>query len=227
MAGEPPIDDASRFGDVETWVFDMDNTLYPAGLGLMQQINARIAEFIMRELGVDRARAQDVRNRYYRRYGITLTGLARHHGVLPERFLNEVHDIDLSALRPDPALQQALARLGAMPGRRLVVHTNAARVHADRVLSQAGLAGAFDAVYAIEDKDFTPKPRPEAYMRVIDAAAFAPTRAAMIEDTLANLKAPKDLGMGTVWLTGETRQAADAHVDRRIDALAPFLAALT
>lgn len=220
----------ARLRAVETWVFDLDDTLYDARSGLLGQINARMTAYIQRELGVDRARAEDVRGRYWRRYGITLTGLIRHHGVAPGHFLAEVHDLDYAALRPDPALAGALARLAV--GRRLIVHTNGARAHAERVLERLGLSGAFAAVYAIEDKALVPKPQAEAYARVIEADGFAPGRAAMIEDSLANLVEPRRLGMATVWLTAEggrpvPRNADTTHVDHRIDRLVPFLDRLT
>jgi putative hydrolase of the HAD superfamily len=207
------------FSQVETWIFDLDNTLYHPSARLFDQINTRMTGFIMRELGVGRARADELRRVYWQRYGTTLRGLIDDHGVAPERFLDEVHDIDLSALKPDADLATALRRL---PGTR-IVHTNGARAHANRVLAARGLAGAFDAVYAIEDKALVPKPQPDAYRRIIGLSGLDPVRAAMIEDDVRNLEVPKALGMATVWLCHQTGAKAPAFVDRRITGLTRFL----
>lgn len=210
---------------VETWVFDLDNTLYPPSARLFEQIDARMTGFIMRELGLGREAADRLRRDYWRAHGTTLRGLMAHHGTEPGRFLAEVHAIDLSALGPDPALAAALARL---PGRKLV-HTNGARAHAERVLAARGLGAAFEAIFAIEDKDYVPKPEPEAYRRLAAAAGLDPARAAMIEDDARNLEVPKALGMATVWLSHGPQEAAPdaahtpAWVDRRITALTQFL----
>jgi putative hydrolase of the HAD superfamily len=204
---------------VETWIFDLDNTLYPPSARLFDQINARMTRFIMRELGVARAEADRLRRGYWERHGATLRGLVVEHGIDADRFLDEVHAIDLTALTPDADLAEALGRV---PGRR-IIHTNGARAYAARVLAARGLEGRFDAVYAIEDKALMPKPRREAYARIIELAGLDPGRAAMIEDDARNLEVPKALGMATVWLCHDTGRPAPSWVDRRISALTQFL----
>ena len=204
---------------VETWIFDLDNTLYHPSARLFDQINARMTGFIMRELGVSRAEATGLRQRYWQRHGTTLRGLIDNHGIEPARFLDEAHDIDLSALKPDTDLTAAIHRL---PGTR-IVHTNGARSHAARVLAARGLEEVFDAVYAIEDKALVPKPQPDAYDRVIRLSGLEPTRAAMVEDDVRNLEVPKALGMATVWLCHQTGARTPAFVDRRITGLTRFL----
>jgi putative hydrolase of the HAD superfamily len=207
------------FSHVETWIFDLDNTLYHPSARLFDQINARMTSFIMRELGVSRAEATGLRRRYWRRHGTTLRGLIDNHGVDPVHFLDVAHDIDLSALKPDASLAAALHRL---PGRK-IVHTNGARSHATRVLAARGLERVFDAVYAIEDKALVSKPQPDAYHRIIRLSGLDPARAAMVEDDVRNLEVPKALGMATVWLCHQTGARAPAFVDRRITRLARFL----
>ncbi|MEL6317947.1 MAG: pyrimidine 5'-nucleotidase [Pseudomonadota bacterium] len=191
---------------VETWVFDLDNTLYPPEQGVFEEINARMTRFIMDALDAPRAEADALRRRYWGRYGATLKGLMVEHGVSAERFLDYVHDVDLSPLRPAPGLAALIA---ALPGRK-IVHTNGSRAHADRVLARLGVAGAFEARYGIEDSGFTPKPARVAFERVMAAAAAAPERALMIEDDARNLEAPRALGMRTVWIRAETRPAGPA-----------------
>ena len=207
------------FSRIETWIFDLDNTLYHPSARLFDQINTRMTGFIMRELSVGRAEANGLRRRYWERHGTTLRGLIDRHGVDPARFLDQAHDIDLSALRPDPELAAAI---GGLPGAR-IVHTNGARAHASRVLAARGLAGVFDAVYAIEDKDLVPKPQPDAYRRVVALSGLNPARAAMIEDDVRNLEVPKTLGMATVWLCHRAGARAPGFVDRRITGLTRFL----
>ncbi|MEL6767934.1 MAG: pyrimidine 5'-nucleotidase [Pseudomonadota bacterium] len=216
-----PVD----FDAVETWVFDLDNTLYSPHHRLLDKITERMTHFMMRELGIGRPAAERLRNTYFARHGITLTGLIEEHGVDHTHFLEDVHDIDYSSLRPDPALNDAIAGL-ARAGKRLVVHTNGARGHAGRVLERIDLAEAFHAIYAIEDKALVPKPGPDAYARVLAADGFDPEGAAMIEDTVENLRVPKSLGMGTVWVAHEEGAKAPGFVDRRITHLTRFLRTL-
>jgi len=211
------------FDHVETWIFDLDNTLYHPSARLFDQINSRMTGFIMREVGVGRAEADRLRRNYWERHGTTLGGLMEEHGIDAGHFLDEVHAIDLSALTPDKTLSEAIGRL---PGRKLV-HTNGSRAHATRVLAARGLSGAFDGVYAIEDKGLVPKPHRVAYDRIVSLAAVDPQRAAMIEDDARNLEVPKTLGMRTVWLCQETGAKAPAWVDRRIAHLHRFLEGLT
>jgi putative hydrolase of the HAD superfamily len=210
-----------RFADRRAWIFDLDNTLYPASAGLLGRIDARMRAFIMRFLEVDAEEADRLRRHYLERDGITLRGLMRDHGVEAGAFLEETHAIDLAGLSPDPSLVEAIR---ALPGRKLI-HTNAARRHAGRVLAARGLEGVFERVFAIEDKGFVPKPERPAYLHVLREAAIDPAGAVMIEDSSVNLVEPKRLGMGTVWFDHERTRTEHPHVDLRIEALEPFLRA--
>ena len=207
------------FDHIQTWIFDLDNTLYHPSARLFDQINARMTAFIMRELAIGRAQADRLRGAYWRQHGTTLGGLIANHEADPVRFLDEVHDIDLSALKPDAALAAAIARL---PGRR-IIHTNGSRAHAARVLAARGLADAFDAVYAIEDKSLIPKPQAAAYDHVVRCEGFDPARAVMIEDDERNLETPRALGMTTIWLCHRAGARAPDYVNVRITDLAGFL----
>lgn len=233
--GRERVGPAGAIGEVETWIFDLDNTLYPPEARLMDQVDARMTAYIMRELGVDRAEADRIRAEYWLSHGITLRGLVEHHGADPDRFLAETHAIDLSEVAPDPALAAAIRRL---PGRK-IVHTNGARGHAEGVLAAVGLAGAFERVFAIEDKGLIPKPDPRSYAIVIEEARIDPRGAVMIEDTVQNLLEPWRLGMGTVWLDrrdptraqgmppGDRPGALPDYVDLRITDLLGYLGGAT
>ncbi|WP_111428438.1 pyrimidine 5'-nucleotidase [Rhodobacteraceae bacterium DSL-40] len=209
----------AQFSHVETWVFDLDNTLYPPEARLFDQIEQRMTDYVMRELGVDFAHANSLRARYWREHGTTLAGLMTVHGLEPDPYLAEVHDIDLSVIMASPALRDAIV---ALPGRK-VIYTNGSREHARRVTRALGIDGVFDAVYGIEDADYLPKPDETAFARVFGRDGFDTSRAAMFEDDPRNLAVPHALGMRTV-LVGPGEPAP--HIQHHTDDLADFLARL-
>ncbi|MFN3955528.1 MAG: pyrimidine 5'-nucleotidase [Pararhodobacter sp.] len=209
------------FDSVETWVFDLDNTLYPPAVRLFDQIDARMTDFVMRATGLARAPADRLRHQYWLDYGTTLAGLMHHHGVDPVPYLEQVHAIDFSVLSPDPALRRALSRL---PGRR-IVYTNGSAPYAHRVLEARGLTGLFDAVYGVEHADYHPKPQPQAFATVFAADGLDPRRAAMFEDDPRNLRVPHDLGMRTVHVAPcPLPPSKAAHIHYHTDDLSGFLA---
>jgi putative hydrolase of the HAD superfamily len=208
-----------RFTHVEAWVFDLDNTLYPAEIRLFDQIERRMVDYLMAALGVASGEANRLRRHYWQNYGTTLAGLMAEHGVDPEPYLRAVHDIDLSGVPPDPALGRAIA---ALPGRK-VVYTNGSREHARKVTQARGLDGAFDALYGFEDAGYLPKPEAAAFAAVFALAGLEPKRGAMFEDDPRNLAVPHGLGMRTV-LVGTA--AVAPHVHHATDDLAGFLAGL-
>ena len=207
----------AHFRDAHAWVFDLDNTLYPPAARLFDQIEVKMTGYVMRVAGVDEAEANRLRAAYWKEYGTTLAGLMERHAADPTPYLAEVHEIDLAHLETDPALAEAIA---ALPGRK-IVYTNGSRSHADNVLRARGLTDLFDARYGVEDADFAPKPRREAYERVFGADGLVPAGAVMVEDDLRNLAAPRELGMRTLWVT-ETPGPAE-HADAATDDLAGFL----
>ena len=210
----------AHFSQVSGWVFDLDNTLYPPEMRLFDQVDARITGFVVRATGLDRPEADALRKRYWREYGTTLAGLMAVHGVEPEGYLSEVHDIDFTVLRPDPQLR---ARIAALPGRR-IVHTNGWAPYAERVLEARGLAGIFDGVFGVEHAGYLPKPDPQAHRAVLDLGGIDPERAAMFEDDPRNLSAPHAMGMCTVHVAPDP-VAAD-HIHHHTDDLGAFLARL-
>jgi pyrimidine 5'-nucleotidase len=148
---------------VETWIFDLDNTLYPASSDLFAQVNARIRAFIAAALAIDETEASSVQSRYFAAYRSSLRGLILHHDVEPRRFLDYVHDIDLSPIGPDPALRAAIE---ALSGRK-VIFTNGSTNHARQVLRQLDLEALFEDIFDIEAADYLPKPYPQTYHQLI------------------------------------------------------------
>ncbi len=209
------------FAHVEAWVFDLDNTLYPADIRLFDQIERRMTDYVMRTLAVDEHAADRLRRHYWQTHGTTLAGLMREHGIDPTPYLAEVHDIDLSAVPPHDALRAAIARL---PGRK-IVYTNGSREHARRVTAAVGLDGAFDRLYGFEDAAYVPKPEATAFATVFGRDGLDPARAAMFEDDHRNLAVPHTLGMRTVLVGPRSAGAGEArpHVHHETDDLAAFL----
>ena len=176
------------------WVFDLDNTLYPAECNLFAQVDQRMGEFIARLLGVPFQQARHLQKTYYRQFGTTLAGLMRVHKIAPEPFLDYVHDIDVSVVPEAPALRAAIMRL---PGRR-IIFTNGSRKHAENVAGRLGVLDLFEDISDIASCGFEPKPSAEAFDRMIQRHGFHAPDAAMFEDMPQNLAVPHDLGMATV-----------------------------
>jgi putative hydrolase of the HAD superfamily len=221
------------FSHIETWVFDLDNTLYPHHVNLWQQVDARIGEFIGSFLQVDPIEARRIQKDYYRRYGTSMRGMMTEHGVRADDYLAYVHRIDHSPLEPNPAMGAAIAKL---PGRKLIL-TNGSVDHADKVLERLGLGSHFEAVFDIIAAELEPKPAPQTYRRFLDLHRVDPAHAAMFEDLSRNLVVPHQLGMATVLVVPDGSQDVvredwelegrdAAHVDHVTDDLTGFLAAL-
>ena len=212
----PKID----FAHVTNWVFDLDHTLYPATGSLFRQIEVRMSQWMVDELGIDHARAEYLRKHYWATYGTTLAGLMREHGVDPGPYLTHVHDIDFTVLAPDPALRAGLENL---PGRR-IVYTNGNANYARKVIDARGLSGVFAEVYGIENANFLPKPERAAFETVFAKDGVQPTQAAMFEDDPRNLKAPHELGMKTAHVAETGAQGE--HIHHHTNDLANFLTRL-
>lgn len=198
---------AGHFAHIDTWVFDLDNTLYHPSAGLFAQMDVRFAAYVMRITGLDQDRALRLAHDYWLAHGSTLAGLMAEHDIDPTDFLAEVHDIDIGHLAPDPALSTAIA---ALPGRR-VVYTNGSENHAKRVLAARGLTHLFDAVYGVEHANYRPKPTAEAFAAVFARDGLTPTTAAMFEDEARNLAVPHASGMRTVHVHDTPAQADYIH----------------
>lgn len=216
------------FAHVRDWIFDLDNTLYHADNGVFAQIDGRMTSFVAQLLSLDRDSARAVQKQLYRDHGTTLAGLIAVHHIDPEPYLAFVHDLDLSELHPDPAMNQAVARL---QGRRFIF-TNGCRNHAARILERLGMNDLFEQIWDIRTIGFIPKPERSAYEAVVAEAGLDPAHAAMFDDIARNLVVPHEMGMTTVWLNCQSdwsRQGPDfpvassEHIDHEIRDLTKFL----
>ena len=219
-----------RFIHVDTWVFDLDNTLYPSDSDLWPKIDHRITLFLAELFGLDAMSSRALQKFYYKRYGTTLNGLMLEHEISAEQFLEFVHDIDRSSLKPNYSLAAAIA---ALPGRKLIL-TNGSREHALRTAEQLGLANMFEDIFDIVAADLLPKPAQETYERFFDKHDVVPARAAMFEDIVHNLLVPHARGMVTTLIVPRKGQAdhrepweqpgeIPSHVDFVADDLEAFL----
>ena len=230
MAAAPSRSAPRGFAAVETWVFDLDNTLYPHHLNLWQQVDERIREYVSQFLSVTHDEAFRLQKDYYKRYGTTMRGLMAEHGLEPDDYLEFVHQIDHSPLEPNPALGSAIETL---PGRKLIL-TNGTRKHAEAVMQRLEIHHHFEDVFDIAAASLDPKPLPQVYDRFLARHGVDPKRAAMFEDLARNLEVPHKLGMTTVLVVPEGSrevfredwelQGRDApHVDHVTDNLLGFL----
>ena len=235
MNAESPLspyaaaENARFFGHVETWIFDLDNTLYPSEARVWPQVDQRITLYVMNHFGIDGASAQALQKHYYHTYGTTLRGLMEEEGVDASDFLNFAHDIDHSAIAPNPILGAAIESL---PGRKLIL-TNGSRRHAENVAMKLGIYSHFEDVFDIVAADFVPKPERRAYESFLRRHDVEPGRAAMFEDIAKNLAVPHDLGMTTTLVvpktidpfreTFEQETVVAPHIDHVTSDLAGFL----
>ena len=231
VVGDIPAAVTARFGHVDTWVFDLDNTLYPAASSIWPKIDDRISRYLADLMGLDGISARALQKFYYQRHGTTLRGLIADHSIDHKHFLDFVHDIDRTSLEPHPALVEAIS---ALPGRKLIL-TNGSRDHALRTTEQLGFTWTVEDVFDIVAADLVPKPDPATYDKFFAAHAVDPSRAAMFEDLAKNLMVPHDRGMVTVLVVprgDDHRDAEDSHgrtephVDIVTDDLATLVAAI-
>ena len=210
-----------NLNEIECWIFDLDNTLYPASVDLFGQINIKMSDYIMNLLDVDKVAADKMRAAYWKKYGTSLAGLMQNYKIDPDDFLTTVHDIDFSVLQKDPNLLDALNNL---PGKKLV-YTNGTAPYAREVLKHRGLLDIFDEIYGIEDATYIPKPFPEAFEIIFSKANIVHNRSAMFEDEVRNLEVPFKLGLKTILVSDV--QSNKKYVDYTVKCLSDFLRQIT
>jgi putative hydrolase of the HAD superfamily len=208
---------------IDHWIFDLDNTLYPASAKLFDQIDVKMGGYIARLLDVDRVEARRIQKQFFHSHGTTLSGLMETHGVEPGHFLDYVHDIDLEVIDEDRALVRAI---GDLPGRKFVF-TNGDAPYARRVLDRLGLGASFEAIHDIVACNYVPKPERVSYEAMCSTFEIKPDRALFVEDMARNLKPAKAMGMVTVWVNNGSESGsheADArYIDYEIAAVTPWL----
>jgi putative hydrolase of the HAD superfamily len=216
MTADPETADLRH---VDTWLFDLDNTLYPVTSGFMGHIERRMTDYVERITGLPRDEAYKLQKKYLAEYGLTLGGMIEHHGVDPADYHAMFDDLPLEGLTPDPALIAAIARL---PGRRLIF-TNANGVHAERVLAKLGLDHLFHDVFHIGLAAYAPKPSRVAFEHMDRAHGIDPAVTAFFEDSERNLEPAAELGMTTVLVGPDAPASTTPFIRYKTDNLASFL----
>jgi putative hydrolase of the HAD superfamily len=199
----------ARLDHVRNWIFDLDNTLYPHGARLFEQVDRRITDYIARFFKVDRDEAYKIQKGYFHTRGTTLSGLMAEHGVDPYEYLADVHDIEMDVLDENAPLAAAIARL---PGRK-IIFTNADAPYADKILSKLGLGESFEAIHDVHAAQYRPKPAPEAYQHLCDAYGLDPAQSLFADDMARNLKPAKQIGMTTLWVDNGSEQGEEGDRD--------------
>ena len=202
---------------IDCWIFDLDNTLYPASSDLFSQVCENMSDYIANTLNMEKAKADKLRYEYWQKYGTSLAGLMQNFKIDPDHFLEVVHDIDFSVLSKDSKL---LGALNELPGRK-IVYTNGTAQYAREVLKHRGLEDVFDEIYGVENANYIPKPSPEAFKLIFAKANIIYNKSAMFEDEVRNLKAPFDLGLKTILICDSPTN--ETYVDYSVKNLPDFL----
>jgi putative hydrolase of the HAD superfamily len=224
MTRDPP-GTGRDLGAIDTWIFDLDNTLYRLGPRLMAEIDGRMRTFVAEFLNVDHDEARRIQKQYFREYGLTLRGLMLNHGLDPADYAAALVELDLTEVVPDPSLAAAIGRLGG----RKIVYTNAFASHTRRMLDHLGLVEHFAAIHDIEAAGYVPKPSDAAFAELVRRHGVEPARAVFVDDVAANLAPAARLGMTTVWVRTDAEWAkgigAEPHIHHAVDDVLAWLEA--
>ncbi len=208
---------------ISAWIFDLDNTLYPAAADLFGPIQQRMTDYIVRLTGLSPHEAAQLRQGYFQAHGTTLAGLMAEHGVDPHDFLDDVHDVEMDVLEHNAPLAAHIAKL---PGRKLVF-TNGDLPYASRVLDRLGLGDSFEGVHDIHAMALQPKPAASAYVGLCQTHGLDPARSLFADDMARNLAPAKAIGMTTLWIDNGSEQHPDSDrsfIDYTTDDLTGWLA---
>ena len=210
---------------INTWIFDLDNTLYSADSGIFQQVHKLMGEFISKNLKMDMVEAKKLQSKYYKQHGTTLRGLMDNHGIEPDYFLDEVHKLDYSIVGPDEILNKELEKIQG----RKIIYTNANKKHVVDVLERINLANFFDEIFDIKMANYIPKPEIRPYEQIIDIFNINPSSSAMFDDIAKNLVPAKKVGFTPVWVDAgyenfsDDIQASKDYLDYSTRNLSSFL----
>ena len=210
---------------INTWIFDLDNTLYSADSGIFQQVHKLMGEFISKNLNINLTEAKKLQSKYYKQHGTTLRGMMDNHGIDPDYFLNEVHKLDYSIVGPNKILNKELQKLEG----RKIIYTNANKQHVIEVLKRIELSNFFDEIFDIKMANYIPKPEIKPYEQIINLFDIEPNSSAMFDDIAKNLVPAKKVGFISVWIDAgyenfsDDIQASKNYIDYETRDLSLFL----
>ena len=215
----------SPFAHIDTWIFDLDLTLYGPEANIMAQVRDRIALFVEKHFNIGSDEAHKIRHTYWKKYGTTLGGLMAENKVEPNGYLDFVHDVDMDLLRPDADLRRQITSL---PGRK-IIFTNADAPYAERVLAARGLDNLFEDIFDIHRMQHLPKPAAASYDSLCAQLDINSARALFVEDSAHNLVPAKVLGMTTIWVNHDTEAVSsdtEQYIDQEIADLNDWLSSI-
>ena len=181
---------------INTWIFDLDNTLYSADSGIFQQVHELMGKFVSSHLNIEIEDAKIIQKNYYKQHGTTLRGMMDNHGVDPDHFLAEVHKLDYSIVGPNHKLNEELKKLQG----RKIIYTNANMQHTLDVLKRIELSNFFDEIYDIKMANYIPKPELAPYEQMVAKFDIETKSSAMFDDIAKNLVPAKNVGFTSVWV---------------------------
>ena len=209
--------------EIKYWLFDLDNTLYSGDTKVFDQVDKKMSAFISEKLKINIEEAKKIQKNYFHEYNTTLNGMIKNHKIDANEFLEFVHDVDLSFLKPDKPLENEISKLTG----KKIIFTNGSRAHAKNVTKRIGIDKLFDGVFDIVESDFIPKPSIEPYKKIIENYKIEPQYCIFFEDIARNLKPAHELGMKTVWIKNDEPWAAEFSdsnfINYKTDNLAKFL----
>ena len=181
---------------IDTWIFDLDNTLYSADSGIFQQVHELMGKFISKHLDININEANKIQQKYYKQHGTTLRGMMDNHDVDPDFFLTEVHKLDYSIVYSNIKLNKQLKELKG----KKIIYTNANMQHTLDVLERIELSNFFDEIFDIKMANYIPKPEIWSYQKIIEKYNINPDSSVMFDDIAKNLVPAKKVGFTSVWI---------------------------
>tara|TARA_B100000700_G_C14654571_1_gene673554 strand:+ start:71 stop:736 length:666 start_codon:yes stop_codon:yes gene_type:complete len=185
-----------NINNYNTWIFDLDNTLYSAETGIFDQVDVLMGEFISKHLNLDIVEAKKIQKKFFKQFGTTLKGLMDEYNIEPEYFLEEVHKLDYSIVKADPLLKSSIEKLNG----NKIIYTNANRSHVNEILKRLKMENIFDNVYDITDANYIPKPDLSSYQKLVEKYKIDAHKTIMFDDIARNLIPASKLGFTTVWI---------------------------
>ena len=206
--------DLVRPQEVETWIFDLDNTLYPVTKRLLALIDQQMGGFVANYLQISREEAHKVQKSYFKKYGLTLRGLMLNDGLDPAKYFEEMTPMDLNEVSPNPILVDTITKLRG----RKIIYTNASARHAKLVLQRIGFnPNDFEAIFYIQAANYIPKPAMESYQLLCKQYSIEPKKAAMVDDIVQNLLPASKMGMLTIWKKSSAEWAKNIKAENYIN----------
>ena len=196
---------------INTWIFDLDNTLYSADSGIFQQVHTLMGEFVSKNLNIEIKEAKELQKKYYKQHGTTLRGLMDNHSIDPDHFLSEVHNLDYSIVGPNKELNNELEKLEG----RKIIYTNANLQHAENILQRLELTHMFKEIFDVKSANYIPKPEISPYQKIIADFDINSSNTAMFDDIAKNLVPAKKVGFTSVWIDAGYENFSDDIVNSK------------